>query len=128
MRARLTLLLLLSLLVACTAPRPQPASATAAVDDIADRFYAWTLETVPEQAYFAGIHVERHDGLQDISPSALTRRQPARSESTDCPRWHPPDAERRDHSLNEALAPRGDSFLPYPVHRGASVDDVRTDV
>jgi uncharacterized protein (DUF885 family) len=77
MRARLTLLLLLSLLVACTAPRPQPASATAAVDDIADRFYAWTLETVPEQAYFAGIHVERHDGLQDISPSALTRLRAA---------------------------------------------------
>ena len=73
MLARLTLLLLFSALVACSAPRSQVVSATAAVDDIADRYYAWALETVPEQAYFAGIDIDRHDGLQDISPAALAR-------------------------------------------------------
>jgi uncharacterized protein (DUF885 family) len=73
MLARLALLLLFSTLVGCSAPRPQPASATAAVDDIADRYYAWALETVPEQAYFAGVDIERHDGLRDISPLAFAR-------------------------------------------------------
>lgn len=75
-RARLALLLCL-ILTACTAQRPQPVSATAAVDDIADRYYTWALETVPEQAYFAGVDLERHDGLQDISPSALSRLRAA---------------------------------------------------
>ena len=73
MLTRLALLLLFSTLVACSAPRTQPLSATDVVEDIADRYYAWALETVPEQAYFAGIHVERHDGLQDLSPAALAR-------------------------------------------------------
>ena len=71
MLTRLALLLLFSTLVACSAPRTQPVSAADVVDDIADRYYAWALETVPEQAYFAGIHVERHDGLQDLSPAGL---------------------------------------------------------
>ena len=73
MLGRLALLLLLSTLVACSGPRPQPLSVAVAVDDIADRYYAWALRTVPEQAYFAGIDIDRHDGLQDISPAAQAR-------------------------------------------------------
>jgi uncharacterized protein (DUF885 family) len=73
MIARLALLLLLSTLLACSTPRLQPVSAAAAVDDIADRYYAWALETIPEQAYFAGVDIDRHDGRQDISPAALAQ-------------------------------------------------------
>lgn len=36
---------------------------SSAVDDVAGRYYAWTLERQPEQAYFAAIALERHDGL-----------------------------------------------------------------
>lgn len=72
--ARAALLLLVATLVACSAPRPQPVAATAMVDDIADRYYAWALALAPEQAYFAGVAIERHDGLRDISPAALARQ------------------------------------------------------
>ena len=47
------------------------------VIDIADRYYAWTLERSPEQAYFAAIDLERHDGLFDNSPAALVAAQSA---------------------------------------------------
>ena len=40
-----------------------------AVSDIADRYYAFTLEYLPETAYFSGIELSRHDGIQDNSPA-----------------------------------------------------------
>lgn len=42
-----------------------------AMNDIADRYYAWTLERFPEQAYFAAVEIDRHDGLLDNTPAAL---------------------------------------------------------
>jgi uncharacterized protein (DUF885 family) len=47
----------------------------AAVDAIADEFYAAVLEVQPEVAYFAGVEIERHDGLTDRSPAAERRWQ-----------------------------------------------------
>jgi uncharacterized protein (DUF885 family) len=46
-----------------------------AMNDIADRYYAWTLEHFPEQAYFAAVEIDRHDGLFDNSPRALAEAQ-----------------------------------------------------
>ena len=48
-----------------------PGGHAAAVNDIADRYYAWQLERLPELAYFRGIEVDRHDGLFDNSLPAL---------------------------------------------------------
>jgi len=48
-----------------------------AMNDIADRYYAWTLERLPEQAYFAAIDLERHDGLFDNSFEAQSAAQQA---------------------------------------------------
>mgnify|MGYP001813099212 FL=1 len=50
------------------ADTPSPAEA---MNDVADRYYAWTLERFPEQAYFAAVELERHDGMLDNSPEAL---------------------------------------------------------
>ncbi len=50
---------------------------SSAVDDVAGRYYAWTLERQPEQAYFAAIALERHDGLYDNSLDALRAAQAA---------------------------------------------------
>ncbi len=47
---------------------PDPAEIVTAV---ADDYYAHALSTSPEIAYFAGIELERHDGLSDNSPEAL---------------------------------------------------------
>lgn len=44
-------------------------SATA-ITGIADRYYALTLERTPEVAYFSGVKLPRHDGLEDNRPSA----------------------------------------------------------
>jgi uncharacterized protein (DUF885 family) len=41
-----------------------------AMNDVADRYYAWAMERAPEIAYFAAIDLERHDGLFDNSPQA----------------------------------------------------------
>ena len=41
------------------------------VNEIADRYYATTLELTPELAYFSGIDLERHDRLEDISLEAI---------------------------------------------------------
>jgi len=49
---------------------PAAADPAAAVNHIADRFYTHVLETTPEVAYFSGIDIDRHDGMQDISPAA----------------------------------------------------------
>ena len=50
---------------------------TATVTAIADRYYATTLKTTPEIAYFSGIELPRHDGMEDNSPAA---RQAAETE------------------------------------------------
>lgn len=70
-----------ALLVACRGDVPpadvesgQPSPADT-MNDIADRYYAWTLERFPEQAYFAAVEIERHDGLLDNSPAALAAAQ-----------------------------------------------------
>ena len=48
---------------------PDPAAVVTAV---ADDYFAHALSASPEIAYFAGIELERHDGLSDNSPAALT--------------------------------------------------------
>ncbi|NNK33364.1 MAG: DUF885 domain-containing protein [Xanthomonadales bacterium] len=60
----------LSLLLAAGAVHAET-SAAEAVTRLADRYYAFRLETTPELAYFAGIEVERHDGVSDNRPEAL---------------------------------------------------------
>ena len=44
--------------------------ATETVTALADRYYAITLERTPETAYFSGIELPRHDGMEDNSPAA----------------------------------------------------------
>jgi uncharacterized protein (DUF885 family) len=80
-----TLFAALFCLASCQADTPQeefasgtPADAMSPVDalnDVADRYYAWTIERFPEQAYFAAVEIERHDGLIDNSPAALADAQ-----------------------------------------------------
>ena len=60
-----------------TATGPTPAEA---MNAIADRYYAWTLERFPEQSYFAAVEIDRHDGLLDNSPEALARAQQVEDE------------------------------------------------
>ncbi len=58
-------------LVAACQPDTTPAtSAGASVDSLADRYYEWAITRSPEQAYFAAVDLERHDGLFDNSPAA----------------------------------------------------------
>ena len=45
------------------------ALAIATVTRIADRYYATALELTPEVAYFSGVELPRHDGMQDNSPA-----------------------------------------------------------
>ena len=47
------------------------------VNTIADQYYASTLKRTPEIAYFSGIDLPRHDGMEDNSPAA---RQTAEAE------------------------------------------------
>jgi uncharacterized protein (DUF885 family) len=42
---------------------------------VADAYYAAVLNEWPEQAYFVGVALERHDGLSDKSPAWLARWQ-----------------------------------------------------
>ena len=49
----------------------------ASVNTIADQYYASTLKRTPEIAYFSGIDLPRHDGMEDNSPAA---RQAAEAE------------------------------------------------
>lgn len=42
----------------------------AAVTAIADRYYSSALKHTPETAYFSGIELPRHDGMEDNSPGA----------------------------------------------------------
>ena len=87
---KLALMLAVAGLAACQADTP-PAETTAdvaadvpspaaAMNDIADRYYAWTLERFPEQAYFAAVELDRHDGLLDNSPGALAAAQAVEDE------------------------------------------------
>ena len=68
-------------LAACQAETPtaeplaETPSPAAAVNDIADRYYEWRLATMPEQAYFSAIELDRHDGLYDNSLAALGEEQ-----------------------------------------------------
>lgn len=48
-----------------------PSEAAAAVDRVADEILAAVLREQPEQAYFAGLRLERHDGLTDNRPEAV---------------------------------------------------------
>ena len=87
---RIALIAAAGCLAACqaeTPPAAEPAdtaaglpSPAAAMNDIADRYYAWTLERFPEQAYFAAVELERHDGLLDNSPEALAAAQATEDE------------------------------------------------
>ncbi len=54
----------------CLSERPAEMPPSEKVNEIADRYYEWTLERRPEQAYFAAVELDRHDGLFDNSPSA----------------------------------------------------------
>jgi len=47
-----------------------PADAIATVNKVADDYYAHVMSTTPETAYFAGVELERHDGLNDNSLAA----------------------------------------------------------
>ncbi len=54
-----------------TPPKVNSAAVAAAtVMALADRYYADTLERTPEVAYFSGVELERHDGIEDNSPEA----------------------------------------------------------
>jgi uncharacterized protein (DUF885 family) len=44
--------------------------AASTVNAIADRYYTETLERTPEVAYFTGVELERHDGIEDNRPEA----------------------------------------------------------
>ena len=71
MRFTAAVSLLLPMLISCsTAPSKQP-DAAAQVTAVADAYYAAVLNEMPEQAYFAGVALERHDGLSDRSPAWL---------------------------------------------------------
>ena len=77
MKQRIWLSLPLALLAAaCGGEPPEPEAIdapnpAAIVNAIADDYYAHVLGTSPEIAYFAGIELERHDGLSDNSLEAL---------------------------------------------------------
>lgn len=64
----------LLMLAACQA-QEDPTPPSSLVADLADRYHAWALERQPEQAYFAAITLERHDGLYDNSLDALRAAQ-----------------------------------------------------
>ena len=50
------------------------------VGSVADRYYEFRLRTRPETAYFAGVELERHDGLRDNNPAAIAAEQAAEDE------------------------------------------------
>lgn len=56
---------------ASQAVTPDPIDQAAeAVNEVADRYYAVTLKEQPETAYFSGVELPSHDGMEDNSPSA----------------------------------------------------------
>jgi len=56
------------------APAPQ-VSTSGQVRELADRYYAFRLQTQPEIAYFSGVELDQHDGLTDNSPAGLAAIQ-----------------------------------------------------
>jgi len=59
-----------------TPPAEDPSiDAAAEVNAIADRYYEFTLEQTPEVAYFSGVELDRHDGMEDNSPEARLTRE-----------------------------------------------------
>ncbi len=62
--------------MACGRPTGEsPPPAMASIGEIADEYYAWLLNRAPEEAYFSGVEIDRHDGLFDNSPQALLKAQ-----------------------------------------------------
>lgn len=61
-------------LASCNQPAGQ-APVVADVSALADEYYAWLLQRAPEEAYFSGVEIERHDGLFDNSLEALQDAQ-----------------------------------------------------
>ncbi|MEQ9561216.1 MAG: DUF885 family protein, partial [Woeseiaceae bacterium] len=61
--------LLLSGMTAC-GQSPGNVDAPVRVSELADEYYSWLLQRSPEEAYFAGVELERHDGMFDNSPEA----------------------------------------------------------
>lgn len=72
--------LLLALLLPLLPHALPPAQAADGVAALADRYYAFRLQTRPEIVYFAGIASERHDGLWDNSPAAIAAEQAVEDE------------------------------------------------
>ena len=72
MKLMATVLAALLLAGACSqeAETPAPSTAPSPVDivnQVADDYYAHVMTVTPEMAYFAGVELERHDGLTDNS-------------------------------------------------------------
>lgn len=73
----------LACLAACEAEAPSAdsdgaaASPAATMNDIADRYYEWVLQRQPEIAYFSAVDLERHDGLFDNTPAAISASRAA---------------------------------------------------
>jgi uncharacterized protein (DUF885 family) len=45
------------------------------IRELADQYYAWALLRTPEEAYFSGVDLGRHDGMFDNRPDALLEAQ-----------------------------------------------------
>lgn len=56
---------------------PACADPAARLQELADRYYAFRLESQPEIAYFSGVALARHDGLTDNSPAGRARIEAA---------------------------------------------------
>ena len=54
----------------CEQPKKDAIGTAAEVSALADRFYSETLARTPEAAYFSGIEIDRHDGMEDNSEQA----------------------------------------------------------
>lgn len=82
MKRQLTLLSLALLSLACTdsdrvveGERKSQLADADIVTSLADLYYATTLEQTPEVAYFSGVELDRHDGMEDNSPEARQAAQ-----------------------------------------------------
>ena len=57
---------------------PNPAiEAAKSVNSLADHYYAVTLKETPEVAYFSGIELPRHDGMEDKVPGVRSKSSPS---------------------------------------------------
>ena len=69
------LLMLAAMGISACTKQATPVDPAATINDIADRYYAWALQRAPENAYFAAIEVDHHDGLFDNSPAARAEHE-----------------------------------------------------